>query len=148
MGYDRRFRQTVAANPSKTWSTIDPTLWNLAFSGKASSTLCSLCFSTSHLSKDCELSTNGDPVSRSFTRPVPRSQPYNNQGRRPICFDWNESSTPGCPHPSCRFEHICYYCVRNSNVRDKVHKAIFCPNRSSSQKLPPATTGTRYSGTQ
>ena len=52
LGYDRRFRQRAAANPSRSWSTIDPTLWSLAFSGRASSAICSHCFSTSHSSRD------------------------------------------------------------------------------------------------
>ena len=133
LGYDRRFRQRAATNPSMNWSTIDPTLWSLAFSGKASATLCSHCFSTSHSSRDCELNTGCTPYNRSVTRPLPKSQSQPGQVRRPLCFDWNESSSPGCPHPSCRFEHICYYCVRNPAVNDKVHKAIFCPNRASSQ---------------
>lgn len=147
LGYDRRFRQRAATNPSSSWSTIDPTLWSLAFSGRGSSRLCSHCFSTSHSSKDCELNSNSVPNEHSATHPF-RSQLTTSQGRRPICFDWNETPAPGCPHPSCRFEHSCYYCARNPNARDKAHKAIFCPNRSHNQRLTPFTTGIRHSRVQ
>ena len=33
--YDKRFRQKAAANPSMSWAMINPTLWSLAFSGRA-----------------------------------------------------------------------------------------------------------------
>lgn len=135
LGYDRRFCQRAATNSPRSWSTINPTLWSLAFSGKASCTRCSHCFSTSHLSKNCELNPGSSLINRPITLPALRSQVSSNQGRRPICFDWNENPAPGCPHPSCRFEHSCYYCTRNPAVREKGHKAIFCPHRVfSSQK--------------
>lgn len=34
LGYDRSFRQRVAADPSMFWAVIDPTLCSLTFSGK------------------------------------------------------------------------------------------------------------------
>ena len=143
LGYDRRFRQRAAANPSRSWSTIDPTLWSLAFSGRASSAICSHCFSTSHSSRDCELNSGSNPFNHSVTRPPFKMQSNSNQARRPLCFDWNESPAPGCPHPACRFDHICYYCARNTAVKDKSHKAIYCPHRASTNG-PRPTLGTRH----
>ena len=35
VGYDRRFCLTAAAKASKVWAHIDPTLWNLTFTGIA-----------------------------------------------------------------------------------------------------------------
>jgi len=29
LGYDRRFRQMVAATPGTTWAKIEPTRWNM-----------------------------------------------------------------------------------------------------------------------
>ena len=55
-GYDRRYRQQVASHPSTTWSINHPTLWSLAFTGRAKVSRCSYCFSLSHRSADCELS--------------------------------------------------------------------------------------------
>ena len=53
LGYDIRFRQCAATDTTKNWAIIDPTLWNLAFSGKARATLaanfalvCPMCHQT------------------------------------------------------------------------------------------------------
>ena len=35
MGYDHRFWQITASQPDRSWASIDPTLWNLAFAGQA-----------------------------------------------------------------------------------------------------------------
>ena len=35
LGYDRRFRQMAAAKLGCKWATVDPTLWNMAFTGHA-----------------------------------------------------------------------------------------------------------------
>ena len=40
LGYDRQFHQCAATDNIKSWAIIDPTLWNLAFSGKARATHC------------------------------------------------------------------------------------------------------------
>ena len=138
LGYDRRFCQRAV--PSRSWSTIDTTLWNLAFSGKGSSRLCSHCFSSSHSSRDCELNPGSNPYEHPSTCPPFRPQFPPPQGRWPVCFDWNETAAPGCPHPACRFEHSCYYCTHNPNARDKAHKAIFCPNRASGPRMTSSAT--------
>ena len=51
LGYDRGFRQQAAATPTR-WAVVDPTLWNLAFSGQAGTSRCRYCFSLSHYSSD------------------------------------------------------------------------------------------------
>ena len=56
IGYDRRFRQQAASCPHTPWSTVDTTLWNLAFAGHARTTRCKYCFSLVHQSTDCDLS--------------------------------------------------------------------------------------------
>jgi hypothetical protein len=49
LGYDRRFRQNAAATPGGTiWATMDPTLWNKAFTGQAHAQRCQYCFSLTH----------------------------------------------------------------------------------------------------
>ena len=40
VGYDRKFRLTAAANATKVWARIDPTLWNLAFTKTSRCTHC------------------------------------------------------------------------------------------------------------
>ena len=116
LGYDRRFRLRAAADPSMSWATIDTTLWNLAFSGKAKATRCKHCFSLSHNSADCELgSTTGTT-----------SQPLNPFTGR-ICFDWNKDPRPGCSRANCSYHHICTNCARDPSIQNKYHKAVFCP---------------------
>ena len=66
LGYDRRFRQCAVTDNTKIWAIIDPTLWNLAFSGKARATRCKFCFSLCHGSSDCAWATD-QPTSCSST---------------------------------------------------------------------------------
>ena len=55
LSYDQKFHQRAACLPHISWSTIDSTLWNLAFAGQAKSDHCKHCFSLSHSSRDCDL---------------------------------------------------------------------------------------------
>ena len=61
MGYDWSFRQMAASEPGRSWASIDPTLWNLAFAGQEKTTWCTHCFSLSHQSDDCKLSLRSMP---------------------------------------------------------------------------------------
>ena len=71
LGYDRRFRQRTAASPDSKWAKIDPTLWNMAFTGHAKAERCKHSFSLSHKAIDCE----------SAPCQVPPLQPY----QKPTC---------------------------------------------------------------
>ena len=117
--YDRHFRQKASASPVLEWSAIDTTLWNLAFSGRAAM----------QLSGDGRL--HGEVhchESLPIHHRIPR-QTSSFSRKQPIYLEWNESLSPGCPHPACRYEHSCYQCVHNPSIADKYHKAIFCPNK-------------------
>ena len=116
LSYDRRFRLRAAVDPGMSWATIDTTLWNLAFSGKAKATRCKHCFSLSHPSADCELASTSESTSQ-------LSNPF--VGR--ICFDWNKDPRPGCSRVNCSFHHICTNCARDPSIQNKYHKAVFCP---------------------
>ena len=112
--YDRDFRRKASASHTAEWSTVDATLWNLAFSGGSSTQPTGPNFS------------NRD----SFYR-----QPQLSSSKRSmVCLEWNEHRSPGCPHPSCRYEHVCYRCVHNPGIPDKRHKAIFCPNKEKKRQ--------------
>ena len=124
LAYDRRFRQQAASLPNCKWSTIDSTIWNLAFTGQARASRCRHCFSLFHLSKDCEFASN---QTSSQINP-PHQMPYR---RRYICRHWNEYRGQGCSFPNCRYEHVCYHCAYNPAASDINHKAIFCQNRPS-----------------
>ena len=103
--YDRRFCLKASALRLQQWSTIDITTWNLAFP---------------------EISPRSVPIPQHVVqRPFQRTTSVN----RPICLDWNDTPDPQCPRRDCKFAHICYRCAHNYRIRDKDHKAMFCPNK-------------------
>ena len=83
LGYDRRFRQTVSASPGATWAKIDPTLWNMAFTGQAKARRCKHCFSLSHLAEDCDWAPT--PPTQLASSPV-TSKPTPRSRSNPICY--------------------------------------------------------------
>ena len=95
LGYDRRFRQRAAADPSMSWAKIDPTLWSLAFSGRAKASRCRHCFNLTHASADC----GWMPIPENGNQPL---IPTTNR----ICFDWNKDPRPGCSRANCTYQHI------------------------------------------
>ena len=133
LGYDRRFRQCAATDVTKNWAIIDPTLWNLAFSGKARVTRCKFCFSLSHASSDCAWATD-QPISQ--PNRVSTSSGTSSRSTR-ICYAWNSHPQAGCPYPSCMYEHICTFCSKNPSIIDKRHKAIFCPHYHCGNSIAP-----------
>ena len=134
LGYDRRFRQRAAASPEAVWARIEPTLWNIAFAGKARASRCKHCFSLTHPAEDCEWA----PTKAAIPPPQPPAPTLAGQGhpfrRRPVCYEWNHNPAPLCPFPGCKYRHMCLYCAQNPQVADKGHKAMHCPERSR----PPA----------
>ena len=138
IGYDRRFREIAATKPNVVWAQIDTTLWNIAFSGKATSARCKFCFSLFHTSAECSWAPQqGSPPSgyqhlqQTPTQPSQYSRPLR---RRRICMLYNNEPAPGCSFPDCRFDHICCLCADDPRATDKCHKAIMCPHHSN---LPP-----------
>ena len=120
----------AAALPSTTWAKIEPTLWSMAFAGKARTTRCKCYFSLSHSKQHCELSPAPSQTSDTQTKSsstIPASQSF--QARQClICNEWNYNPAPCRPIPRCCYRHICLPCSRNPRIIDKSHKAIFCPN--------------------
>ena len=114
--YDRQFRQKASAVSIPEWSVIDTTLWNLAFAGQGIP-------SSSNDKGQYKGTFRNSSSQYTPSRPSPHTK------KRPICLEWNDSPSPGCPHPGCRYDHTCYRCAHNPNEFNKNHKAIFCPNR-------------------
>ena len=128
LNYDRRFHLTVAAQPGRSWAAIDSTIWNLAFAGQAKATRCSHCFSFAHCTSRCHLNEEQPEKKPVFLLGRPSDSYSTNRFRgRPICFKWNESKFPDCPHRNCPFEHVCYICASNPQAKSVDHKAVFCP---------------------
>ena len=117
VGYDRRFRQRAATNPSLLWANTDPTLWNLAFSGQARVSRCRHCFILSHTTEHCDWAPDPTPLMMSH----PTSSQYPQHQQLPICRAWNNDPRPLCPVPQCSYRHICWQCYSDD------HKACHCP---------------------
>ena len=134
LGSDRRFRQWAASHPRTRWAAIEPTLWSLAFQGQARSSRCKHCFSLSHSSVECDLSLEPHPgwsLVRQKQDPPPRVP------RRAICYQWNDTPSPTCNYPNCRYDHICYICAMSPTARSVDHKAMHCPYRSATNQPAP-----------
>ena len=126
LNYDRRFRLRAASQPGRSWAAIDSTIWNLAFAGQAKATRCNHCFSFAHSTSNCHLS-GYNTEKKLLTPPVHTFYPAKSFRGQPICYKWNNSRFPDCPHHNCRFAHICYICASNPQAADVNHKAVFCP---------------------
>ena len=68
LGYDRGFRQKAR---------IDPTLWNMAFTGHAKAERCKYCYSLCHKEVDCEWAPQSGPGTAPLAaqKPSPKTTP-------------------------------------------------------------------------
>ena len=145
LGYDRTFRLRAMSQPNLKWSSIGPTLWSLAFSGKGKVNRCRHCFSLTHSFSKCGWNpgyqTSSTSRSPHLTRPPQASRRF-----PAVCYAWNNNATPNCPYPNCKYEHKCTMCTREAGVTDVSHKAIYCPRRPdrSSVALTPQRTPQTY----
>ena len=128
LGYDRRFRQMAAAAPGTVWAKIDPTLWNMAFTGQAKARRCKYCFSLTHQAEDCDwvptLATAPAP-----TQSCPSTRPPQRQRSPQVCYSWNHNLDPNCAFPGCKYQHVCLYCAKDPQAPSKDHKALHCVRR-------------------
>ena len=129
LSYDRTFRLRAASKRNLDWSAVDPTLWSLAFSGKGKSNGCKHCFSPTHSSTECSWNPEAQSSSRMNTHaPELSEQPARRLSR--VCYDWNNSPSPSCSYPFCKYLHKCAICVRVPGAADTNHKALYCPYRT------------------
>ena len=129
MGYDRRFRQIAAADPSRKWSSLDSDLWNMSFAGLARRTVyCQHCSVSSHTSEECVWlnSQQGPPGMKKFAD-MPLSW------EAPVCKSWNFSQSQECSFQGCKLQHICIYCCKDPTLsRAQIgHKAMHCRRKVS-----------------
>ena len=106
--YDRCFRLKASAVAVTEWSNIDITLWKLAFPDR--------------------LPSGGTHCLTESTAQTRTSFSGSSGRMRPVCLEWNETTSPECSRPFCRYDHSCYRCI-HLNVSSKNHKAIFCPHK-------------------
>ena len=137
LGYDRRFRQMASASPSTPWARIDPTLWNMAFTGQAKAQRCKYCFSLTHMAEECDWAPSASvPLitipATSYRMPQQRQRSTTQQ----VCYSWNHNTDPHCHYPNCKYQHICLHCARDPTVVNKNHKAINCARHRPTKHLP------------
>ena len=116
----------ATAKSGSKWATIDPTLWNMTFTGHAR---VQRCFSLSHQASDCDWA----PASSKSSTSSPNTRSRSN----PVCKSWNFST-----HASCEFnnyQHVCLSCVKDQAVAEKGHKIINCPKRQSRRQSAQTT---------
>ena len=59
--YDSAYRRQAASTENRKWSSVNPSLYSVCFTGKAlSGPRCSLCASAEHVVRDCPFSTKSD----------------------------------------------------------------------------------------
>ena len=115
LGYDRTFRLRAMSQPDLKWSSVDPTLWSLAFSGKGKINRCRHCFSLTHTSSEC--GWNSASQTSSTTGTPHSARPPQAFRRFPaVCYAWNNSAAPNCPYPDCKYEHKCTICTREAGA--------------------------------
>ncbi len=144
--YDAAFRRQAAISGNRKWSQINPSLYSLSFTGKAQIvTRCDLCFSTSHATGQCALTSDPDPelptrikaVEAAVVSLAARRTSLQNDRQLPltqVCRLWN---TGRCRFPKCRYKHECSRCSGD-------HPSMSCA-RPPSAKLP-ATEPPRGNG--
>ena len=94
--HDRWFHLKASVTTIPEWSSIDTTMWKMAF-------------------PECQ-PTGGSFIYVPF-KPLlyrPLQQPFNGTSSissSRIYLKWNENPNSECSCPSCRFDHLCYRCV-------------------------------------
>ena len=114
-GYNRKFRQRAAADPSMCWAMVDPTLSSLAFSGRVKVSRCKHCFSLTHAPADCKRATP-DKSAHSSCVHLATSVLIGTKTRASSCSCAN-----------CTYQHVCTYCAQDLSILNKFHKSVFCP---------------------
>ena len=131
----------MALSTKMQWATRDPTLWNLSFAGHVNAKRCKHCFSFYHSHDSCNWAP--EPATASF-RHQPTPQPLFTSTRPcRICLTWNNTPSPDCSFPGCKYKHICSICVKLPTTTDLAHKAIYCAHRND-----PNYNQNRYTGRQ
>ena len=126
--YDARFRQ-LAASAEVDWSKVNTSIYAVTFIAQGNrGRMCRHCLEADHESDTCALAPRaaGSHLDRSTPQPVVVSTPPLRppQGRRQVCFSWNEGR---CSYPYCRFRHVCMRCQGE-------HRSWQC-------RTPPAAVG-------
>jgi len=139
--YDTTFRMQAASSGNRRWSCVNPSIYAVSFSGKASAgKRCELCSSSAHATRECSLAADDVDVAYGWrmVKSVVASLASSSQETRPsgnrlMLADRRESqSAPEvcrrfnagkCVYAKCARRHVCSAC-------DGSHPAISCPRSS------------------
>ena len=119
--YDINFRQDAAANPTRSWAFVHPSMYTQCFTdmGKdATDKWCRSCQSLDHTTSSC-------PVTPPPPK-TPRRERIDVEAKRDsICRNYNSK---GCTFPKCVRRHVCSKCGEK-------HPATRCKDTSQHQAL-------------
>ena len=123
--YDVAFQRQAAATHSLNLGTVDSTLYNEAFTGRARlTTRCKYCLGDSHGSFECIYApppSNAPGLPGSQPRPgLPRS----GAGGPELCLKFNKPEGNRCYFRRCKFAHLCSKCRQP-------HPSAECPARGT-----------------
>ena len=128
--YDASFRRQAAITGNRKWSQVNPSLYSICFTGRAQhANRCELCFSATHVTKECALGAEADPELPTRVKAVEAalvslaSQRQNDKATagpsasQQICRLWNANR---CRFQRCRYRHVCSGC-------GEAHPLASCP---------------------
>jgi hypothetical protein len=130
--YDAAYRRQAANKQSLDWATIDPTIYNEAFTGRARLVpRCCYCLADTHEARECQYAPREEP-------PPAKQQRSNAWGAGPsqrqnpraveLCELFNSPVGNRCTFKWCRFAHVCGRCKRGP------HPASECGGRGPGPK--------------
>jgi len=110
--YDRRFRLKASASCTRQWSTIDITIWSMAFPTEQSKVTLD------------NASIFGQPLLIILGICLAKTSLFQREGQSA----WIGMIAPmvNCTRANCRYEHVCYRCIHSPKEKDKHHKASQC----------------------
>ena len=140
--YDAAFRRQAANRKSLDWATIDPTIYNEAFTGRAKHLArCRYCLADTHSAYDCPYGPGEDQPPQKLPRwsqGTPASSPRGERGSSrsiELCGLFNKPDGNRCSFKWCRYAHICAKCRRGP------HPASECGRADSRNTALPSSGG-------
>ena len=141
--YDIAYRRQAANRKTLEWSTIDPALYNEAFTGRAKAIpRCRHCLAETHHSEECAFAPQLDDFQERRRSRGSRqaSSPYSRPpGTVDLCGLFNKPEGNQCRYKACVFAHICSKCRRSPHPASECGRTLLRPNQPlARQGRPPA----------
>jgi hypothetical protein len=126
VAYDNAFRRQAAIRRSYEWGSIDPVLYNEAFTGRARiKTRCHHCLSDTHTSDECVSTPPRLVWASDSARPQGARQQIRRQPRQvQVCGLFNLAKGNSCSYQRCKYAHICSNCYLGPHPASRCDKAV------------------------